>query len=566
VEIRIFEALQSGSSCAILRVHLSEVRWDQNRGGGASFLANYESGDIMARTILSGLRSTVAALPDKEAAVCGATRYTYSELGARINRLSTGLGNIGIVKGDRVAILSLNCHRYLELYYGVPQIGAVVVPLNFRVPLAELKYVVQHSGARAIMVDESFRPAIDKLRGELPEVHRFIYLGDNAPDGYTAYEKVLLDGSPRFEGPDPAEGDLVGLFYTSGTTGEPKGVMLSHRNIVANVDHSSRVYQPKSDDIYLHAAPTFHLADAATVFTNTTHGIKQVFIPRFEPKAVLQAVSREHVTLLLLVPTMINFVLQEPDLGQYDLSSVRQITYGASPIAPELLRRAIKTLNCRFFQGYGLTEASPLLTVLRPEEHELTGSASARLASCGKAVPGVEVRVVNDNGADIAAGEIGEVIARGPNIMVGYWRRPEDTAAAVRDGWLYTGDLATLDSDGYIYLVDRKKDMIVTGGENVFSTEVEAALYEHPAVKEAAVIGIPDPEWGEAVHACVALMEGKDATAGELVEFCRSRLANYKLPKSIEFFDGELPKGGSGKILKKDLRERYWKGQSRRIG
>jgi long-chain acyl-CoA synthetase len=262
---------------------------------------------------------------------------------------------------------------------------------------------------------------------------------------------------------------------------------------------------------------------------------------------------------------MLNFVLQEPDLGQYDLSSVRQITYGASPIAPELLRRAIRTLGCRFFQGYGLTEASPLLTVLTPEDHDLSSGTGARLASCGKPVPGVEVRVVRD-GAHVDPGEVGEVIARGNNIMVGYWRRPDDTAAAVRDGWLYTGDLGTVDPDGYIYLVDRKKDMIVTGGENVFSTEVEAALYGHPSVKEAAVIGIPDPDWGEAVHACVTLLDGKKATSDELIEFCRGRLANYKLPRSIEFFDGELPKGGSGKILKKELRERYWAGRSRRIG
>jgi long-chain acyl-CoA synthetase len=520
----------------------------------------------MARTILTGLRQTVAAFPKKEAVVCGSTRCTFDEVAGRVNRVSTGLARIGLVKGDRVAILALNCHRFLELYYGVPQLGAVVVPLNFRVPPSELKYVIQHSGARALLVDQAFRPVIDQLRSELPGVHQFIHLGDSFAEGYASYEQVLDNGSARFEGPDPGEDDLVGLFYTSGTTGEPKGVMLSHRNIVSNVDNSARVYQPRPDDIYLHAAPTFHLADAATVFSNTTHGIKQVFIPRFEPKALLEAVSVERVTLLLLVPTMLNFVLQEPDLGQYDLSSVRQITYGASPIAPELLRRAIRTLKCRFFQGYGLTEASPLLTVLKPEEHSLTPGGSARLASCGKPVPGVDTRIVDDNGADIRPGEIGEVIARGPNIMVGYWRRPEDTAAAVRDGWLYTGDLATVDNEGYIYLVDRKKDMIVTGGENVFSTEVEAALYEHPAVKEAAVIGIPDPDWGEAVHACIALVDGKEATVAELVDFCRARLANYKLPRSIEFFDRELPKGGSGKILKKDLRERYWGGRSRRIG
>jgi len=526
----------------------------------------------MGRTILDGLRETISAFPSKEAVVCGTARYTYRELGERVDRLSTGLKSLGLGKGDRVAILSLNCHRYLELYYGVAQIGAASVPLNFRVPPGEIKYIIDHSGAATVMVDQSFRPIIDQLRPELAGVRHFIYLaessppGASCPEGYMTYEEVLAGGQATFEDPGPDENDLVGLFYTSGTTGEPKGVMLSHLNIVSNVDNARAVYQGNSDDIYLHAAPTFHLADAATVFSNMSQGIKQVFIPRFEPKAVLEAVSREHVTLLLLVPTMLNFLLQSPELGSYDLSSVRQITYGASPIAPELLRRAMRTLGCRFFQGYGLTEASPLLTVLRPEDHEVSGEASARLASCGKAVPGVEVRVVTDDGVEVAPGEVGEIIARGPNIMVGYWQRPEDTAAAVRDGWLHTGDLARVDQDGYIYLVDRKKDMIVTGGENVFSTEVEAALYAHPAVKEAAVIGIPDNDWGEAVHACVTLMEEGKVTPDELVEFCRSRLANYKLPRSIDFFDGELPKGGSGKILKKELRERYWGGRSRRIG
>ena len=254
----------------------------------------------MARTILDGLRQSVSAAANKEAVVCGDVRHTYREVGDRVNRLSTGLARLGLSNGDRVAILSLNCHRYLELYYGVPQIGAAVVPLNFRVPPGELKYVIEHSGARAIIVDRSFRSVIDKLRPELPGVQHFIQFGQSAVDGYADYEQVLADGSSVYDGADPIEDDLVGLFYTSGTTGEPKGVMLSHRNIVANVDNSSRVYQPDPGDIYLHAAPTFHLADAATVFSNTTRGLKQVFIPRFEPKAVLEAISREQVNIIAI--------------------------------------------------------------------------------------------------------------------------------------------------------------------------------------------------------------------------------------------------------------------------
>jgi len=311
----------------------------------------------------------------------------------------------------------------------------------------------------------------------------------------------------------------------------------------------------------------FHLADGAALFSHTSRGATQAFIPRFDPKQVLEMISSERISLLLLVPTMLNFVLQQPDLESYDLSSLRHLTYGASPIAPDLLRRAMKILNCQFGQGYGLTEASPLLTVFTHDDHlAAVAKCEQRLASCGKPVKGVDVRVVKEDGSDVKPGEVGEIIARGPNIMLGYWKRPDDTEDALRDGWLHTGDLATVDDDGYIYLVDRKKDMIVTGGENVYSTEVEAVLYAHPAVKEAAVIPIPDPDWGEAVHACVALRDGARATAEELQEFCKDRMATYKVPRSIEFIAGELPKGGTGKILKKQLRERYWKDRQRRIG
>ncbi|HKV38106.1 MAG TPA: long-chain-fatty-acid--CoA ligase, partial [Blastocatellia bacterium] len=480
---------------------------------------------------------------------------------------SNGLASLGLARGDRLAILSFNCHRFFELYYGAPQHGVIVVPLNFRVPPREIRFILEDSGARAVVVDDAFAPLLDQAVSEVKSVRHLISSGENVPPGYISYEEMLAAAGDRYE-PEGSSGHaLVGLFYTSGTTGEPKGVMLSHNNIVSNIEHSSAAHKPATDDIYLHAAPMFHLADAAAVFSNTSHGITQVFIPRFEPRAVLEAIAREHVTSLLLVPTMINFLLREPDLESYDFSSLRQITYGASPIAPETLRRAMAVLGCRFLQGYGLTEAAPLLTVLLAEEHDLSNAKTARrLASCGRPAPGVEVRVVKDDGTETRPGEAGEIIARGDNVMVGYWQRPEETASVVRDGWLYTGDLATVDEDGYIYLVDRKKDMIVTGGENVFSTEVEAVLYEHPAVREAAVIPVPDADWGEAVHACLTLAAGQTVTPAELIEFCRSRLAKYKVPRTIEILEGELPKGGSGKILKKELRERYWRDRSRRIG
>jgi long-chain acyl-CoA synthetase len=517
-------------------------------------------------SIIEGLKRSIASNPAKTAAVCGGARLTFAEVGARVGRLSSALASLGIGRGDRVAVLALNCHRFFELYYGVPQAGASVVPINFRLPPREVKYILDHSGSRAIAVDRELAPIVDEIRPRLETVEHFISISDAPLDGYIDYEEMLCRGAADYEAAEVGGGELLGLFYTSGTTAEPKGVMLTHNNMLSNVKHSDGIYKYREDEIFLHAAPMFHLADGAAVFSSTARGSTQVFMPRFDPKAALGLIERERVTSLVLVPTMINFLLQVEDLDSYDLSSLRQITYGASPIAPDLLRRAMKAFGCRFGQGYGLTEASPLLTVLKPEDHEVTGEAGARrLASCGKPVPGVEVRVVDADDRGVSPGEVGEIIARGPNIMLGYWKREEDTANAIRDGWLRTGDLATVDEDGYIYLVDRKKDMIVTGGENVFSTEVEAVLYCHPRVKEAAVIPIPDPDWGEAVHACVTLRDGQRATPDELIEFCRPRLANYKVPRSVEIMEGELPKGGTGKILKKRLRERYWQGHARRI-
>jgi long-chain acyl-CoA synthetase len=517
--------------------------------------------------IVEGLPQAAASRPEKLAAICGHTRLTFGQTAERLGRLSNALAALGVASGDRVAVLALNCHRFFELYYGVPQMGAVIVPINFRIPPAEVKYILDHSAAKALAVDSALAPLVEAIRPQLETVEHFISISDTPGEGYLSYEALLMDAAPEYVAPPLAGDELLGLFYTSGTTGEPKGVMLTHANVIANVRHIEASADYSADEIYLHSAPMFHLADGAATFSNAARGSTQVFIPRFEPVATLAAIERERVTHALLVPTMINFVLQVPNLADYDLSSLRYVTYGASPIAPEVLRQAMRAFGCDFGQGYGLTEAAPLLTVLSAADHRRAIAGDERLlASCGKAVPGVEVRVVDVGGEDVKPGEVGEIIARGPNIMRGYWRRDDDTANAIIDGWLHTGDLATVDEEGYLYLVDRKKDMIISGGENVFSTEVEAVLYAHPAVKEAAVIGVPDARWGEAVHACVALKDNRPVSAEALIEFCRPRLASYKVPHSVEIIEGELPKGGTGKILKKQLRERHWQGSNRRVG
>ncbi len=525
-----------------------------------------QSGEFM--TIVDILKQAVAAKPDKVASITPHPTYTYKQLDERINRLSSSLVNLGVERGDRVAILALNHYRYLELYFAIPQAGAAVVPINFRIPPSEMKYIIEHSEAVAVVVDDALMPIIDALRPYLPLVKHYISMGDAPRDDYLNYEKLVEEGDPDAAMPEVIAEDLLGLFYTSGTTAEPKGVMLTHANMVANIRHADGVSNSDPNDVFLHTAPMFHLADGAATFSNVHHAIAQAFCARFDPTDVLEMIQRDRITVMVLVPTMINFLLHHPKIADYDLSSLRHITYGASPIAPETLKKAMQVFGCNFGQGYGLTEASPLLTAFTHEDHQLAlanPETEKRLASCGKPVPGVEIRVVKDDGTDIQPGEVGEIIARGANIMRGYWKKPEETAATVRDGWLYTGDLATVDEEGYLYLVDRKKDMIVSGGENVFSTEVEAVIYMHPAIKEAAVIPVPSDEWGEAVHVCVALKDGATLQYEELQDFCKDHLPTYKIPRSMEMIEGELPKGGSGKILKKNLREKHWQGRSRLV-
>ena len=359
---------------------------------------------------------------------------------------------------------------------------------------------------------------------------------------------------------------MINLCYTGGTTGLPKGVMLSQRNVVSNSQHIQMTFAFEEPDVWLHAAPMFHLADAWACYSVTAAGGAHAFIPGFAPDAFLAVVQDCRVTATILVPTMINFVVNHPTVGDYDLSSLRALLFGASPMPTDRILAAREIFGPILAQAYGMTETAPLLCAQRIEwlDYDTPGGIE-RLASCGRQVQGVAVRVVDEDDAPVHAGGTGEIVARGPNVMLGYWNRPEETAEALRGGWMHTGDVARIDGQGFIYIVDRSKDMIVSGGENVFTTETEGALYEHPAVLEAAVFGIPDERWGEAVHAAIVLREGATATEGDLVEHCHALIAGYKCPKSVEFHDTPLPKSGAGKILKTNLRAPWWEGYERGV-
>ncbi|MFY0544463.1 long-chain-fatty-acid--CoA ligase [Brevibacillus sp. H7] len=517
--------------------------------------------------ITQTLANQVKCRPNKTAVLDGDRSYTYREFGDRVSRLAGALEQAGVEQGDRVALLMLNEFRYLEILYAVTMLGAVAVPLNVRLSPGEVCFILQDSGSKFLFLHREFLPLVEKLKGEVACIEQYILCEDmEAPADVTGYEPFLETGESLPLVCRAEEDDVAGIFYTGGTTGMPKGVMLTHRNLLSNAYNVGLALSYTSAEVYLHAGPMFHLADGASTFAITVVGGTHAHIRFFEPTATLKAVERFRVTSSLLVPTMINMLINTPTIKDYDLSSWRKVLYGASPCPPEVLKKAKQFLPIQFFQGYGLTEASPVLTFLMAEDHVTEGEDHlvARLASCGQPLSGVEVRCVNGLGEDVKPGEVGEIIARGANVMKGYWNRPEETASAIKDGWLYTGDMATVDEENFFFIVDRKKDMIITGGENVYSVEVENIIYTHPAVLEAAVVGVPDEKWGEAVKAIVVVKKDQQLTEEDLIAHCRQYLANYKVPKSVDLV-AELPKSGAGKILKRNLRDSYWSGQTRKV-
>jgi len=482
--------------------------------------------------------------PGRPALASGATRLTFAELHGRVARVVATLSRQGFAAGDRLALLLPNEGEYLEFVYACAWLGVTAVPLNTRFSVVEIDRVLADAGPRGL-IRHSTLPA---PTAQVPW-QRVLDQEPLEPQGESCPEAIY----------DPAA--VLALIYTSGTTGHPKGVMLTHAATLANVDHLNYWLPYHEGGVYLHAAPLFHIADFPFMFAAPASGTCQVTIPKFSPETFCETVQRERVDCTVLVPTMINLLTQFPELKRYDLESLKRLGYGGSPIAPEVIHRTRALFpNIRLTQVYGLSETG-FLTALEDDEH-----TPQRLLSCGRPCPGVDVRVVDESGTALGVGQPGEVVARGANVMRGYWNNREETASAFRNGLFRTGDVGYQDAEGFLYILDRVKDMIVTGGENVYSGEVEAVLYEHPAIREAAVFGIPDVKWGELVMACVVLKPGAALSVDELIAHCRRSLAGYKVPRRVEFSDLELPKTGSGKILKRALRERFWAGQARAVG
>ncbi len=499
------------------------------------------------QTFLAPLARARQVAPDREALTCGTDRLTYAELWTRCRRLAGALDGLALAPGDRVAILAANCHRYVEVYAGVPSAGYVVVPLNTRHAEPELRYALADAGAKVLITDRDPAAFADL-------VPRVVAMPDE-------YERLLADAKERDLGLGVAEDTLAGLFYTGGTTGASKGVMLTHRNIIANALHWMGFGpQTRSDDVYLVIAPLFHAAGQNGVLPTIWTGGRQVVLPTFHPGQAVDLIEQEGVTIALGVPTMLAAMAEEQRARPRRTGTLRALVHGGSPIATAVLRRTAEAFpTAELVEVYGATELAPLATVLR---HEQALIEVDRGRACGQAVPGVDLHVFDSEGNERATGEVGEVVVRGPNVMAGYWNKAEQTASVLRDGAYWTGDLGYLDDEGYLFLVDRSKDMIVTGAENVYSTEVEEVLYKHPAVLEAAVFGVPDERWGEAVHAVVVPRpEASDVDPQTLITFCRERIAGYKVPKAIDIQHEPLPKSGPGKVLKRTLRAPFWEGR-----
>lgn len=501
-------------------------------------------------------RRNALRFPDKPALIMGERSLTWKQLDQRVDRVASALLARGLKPGEMVAVLLANCPEFVELYFGIARAGLVATPVNYRLTANELTQVLSHARPSLLIVGAAFVDKARELEPLLPGLQKRWVIGKASLSGAEDYEQVLAQAADAALVSPAAENDTFAIFFTSGTTGLPKGAMVSHLNLETNAYNQFVADGSLRQDVNLVGTPLYHMGAVFMAVTYMMLGCTQVILEYFDPAAWLAALQKRKASVALLVPTMINAVLNHPKLAEYDLSSLRLIFYGGGPMPPAVLRRALERMRCGFTQGYGLTETLEA-TFLVTADHVLDGSPQQekRLSSAGREAVSAEVRIVDAAGKDLVPNEVGEILVRSRSVIAGYWNMPEETAVTIRNGWFHTGDLGYLDEERYLFLVDRLKDMVVSGGVNIYTKEVESVLYNHPAVLEAAVIGLPDEEWGEAVVAMVVLRPGLQASAEELVEHCRLSLASYKKPRQVHFLD-ELPKNPSGKILKRELRKR----------
>ncbi|MDQ2648959.1 MAG: fatty acid--CoA ligase [Actinomycetota bacterium] len=506
------------------------------------------------------IRTHAAERPTAVAVDLEGRSTTFGELDQRSSQVANALAASGVKRGDRVATIDKNGLEFFELTFGMAKIGAVNVAVNWRLAPAEMLQIIDDAQAEVVVVGPDFVEQVEKIESELPRVHTIIAIGDHAR--WTSYGAWIADQSTDDPGVEAAPDEVAFQLYTSGTTGLPKGVMLTNDNFFRNIQGTAAQWRFDADSVNLAMMPTFHIAGAGWSMVGLYFGCRTVVLRDIDPAAILRLIPEYRITNVFMVPAVIQFLLITPGVDDTDFSSLRALVYGASPITEAILTAGMQRFGCEFIQVYGLTETTGAITQLDGVDHD----TPELLRSAGKPYPWVEVRTVDTaTGDDVEADAVGEIWVRSPQVMAGYWNNPEATAAAVTpDGWFKTGDAGYL-RNGFLYLHDRVKDMIVSGGENVYPAEVENALMKHPAVADVAVIGVPDEKWGESVKAIVVKAPDTDPTEAEIITFARDHLAGYKLPKSVDFAE-VLPRNPSGKLLKRELREPYWAGRDRQIG
>ncbi len=508
-----------------------------------------------ALRLTGGIQRACGMRGQEPAVIDGDRRFTWFTFAGRVARLAAAWRALGVTPGDRIAILANSGHRYIEVYFAALWAGGILAPVNSRFALPEMLAMLADCSPRLLVADTAHLDQARVLQREAGVACLVHASDESAPAGTVGYE-ALIEGAEAAEDAGRGGNDLACLFYTGGTTGRAKGVMLSHANLCCNALNTSSSLQLSEQTVHLHCGPLFHLAAGARVYSMTMFGGTHVVLPRFEPDAVLRVIERERVTMATFVPAMIDTLLNLPGLGRYDLSSLRIITYGAAPMPSALLERLIEKLpGCDLLQSYGQTEMSPVATMLQARFHR---PGSPLLRSVGHPLPNVELRIADPEDRPVPIGTIGEIQVRGPTVMLGYWQQPDETGRALRGGWLHSGDAGYIGQDGFLFLVDRIKDMIISGGENVYSAEVENVIYDHPLVAECAVFGIPHEHWGEAVHAVVVPKDGAELTAEAIISHCRGFIAGYKCPKSVDIQTSPLPRSGASKILKHQLRAPWW--------